>query len=109
VGARTGAKVESRIQQLSRGWQDAHNSYELDYLPYGEQVLAHLGECTLLIRMDGSEVGRGCMTLMVSLIDQRRAIPPIWMVVARPKGHLSAQEHIALLGACGHGCRRALT
>jgi hypothetical protein len=95
--APTGAKVESRIKQLSRWWQDEQNSYDLYYLPFVEQVLAHLGKWTLVISIDGSEVGRGCMTLMVSLIYQRRAIPLVWLVVARPKGHLTAQEHIALL------------
>jgi hypothetical protein len=95
--APTGAKVESRIKQLSRWWQDEQNSYELYYLPFVAQVLAHLSGMTLVVSLDGSEVGRGCLTLMVSLIYQRRAIPLVWLVVARPKGHLSAQAHISLL------------
>jgi hypothetical protein len=56
-----------------------------------------LSVLTLVVSLDGSEVGRGCLTLMVSLIYQRRAIPLVWLVVARPKGHLSAQAHISLL------------
>jgi len=95
--APTGAKVESRIKQLSRWWQDEQNSDVLYYLPFVAQVLAHLSGLSLVVSLDGSEVGRGCMTLMVSLIYQRRAIPLVWLVVARPKGHLSAQEHISLL------------
>jgi hypothetical protein len=95
--APTGAKVESRIKQLSRWWQDEQNSDVLYYLPFVAQVLAHLSGVSLVVSLDGSEVGRGCMTLMVSLIYQRRAIPLVWLVVARPKGHLSAQEHISLL------------
>lgn len=95
--APTGAKVESRIKQLSRWWQDEQNSAEFYYLPFVEQVLAHLSGLTLVVSLDGSEVGRGCLTLMVSLIYQRRAIPLVWLVVARPKGHLAAQEHIRLL------------
>ena len=95
--APTSAKVESRIKQLSRWYQQEENSHAVYYLPFVEQLLAHLGEVTLVISMDGSEVGRGCMVLMVSLIYQKRAIPLLWTVVARPKGHLSAQEHIALL------------
>lgn len=34
---------------------------------------------------------------MINLIYQKRAIPLIWMVIDRPKGHLSAEAHIALL------------
>jgi hypothetical protein len=95
--APTGAKVESRIKQLSRWLQNEENHYELHYLPYIRPLLAHLAGVPLVLTIDGSEVGRGCMTLMVSLIYQKRAIPLIWYVIDRAKGHLSAQAHIALL------------
>lgn len=95
--APTTAKVESRIKQLSRWYQQEENSHAMYYLPFVEQLLAHLDNVTVVISIDGSEVGRGCLVLMVSLIYHQRAIPLVWTVVARPKGHLSAQEHIALL------------
>jgi hypothetical protein len=95
--APTGAKVESRIKQMSRWVQNEQNDYALHYLPYIRHLLAHLAGLPLVLTIDGSEVGRGCMTLMVSLIYQKRAIPLVWCVVDRPKGHLSAQQHIALL------------
>jgi hypothetical protein len=93
----TGAKVESRIKQLSRWYQNEANRYELYYLPFIESLLAHLAGLPLVLSIDGSEVGRNCMTMMVSLIYQKRAIPLRWTVLGRPKGHLSAAEHIALL------------
>ncbi len=34
-----------------------------------------LSDRTLLLVMDGSEVGRKCLALMVSVIYQKRAIP----------------------------------
>ena len=40
--ARTGAKVESRIKQLSRWYQNECNSDELHYLRYVIALLAHL-------------------------------------------------------------------
>lgn len=95
--APTGAKVESRIKQLSRWYQNEANCYDVYYLPFIESLLAHLADLPLVISMDGSAIGRGCMTLMVSLIYQKRAIPLIWTVVDRPKGHLAAADHIALL------------
>jgi len=95
--APTRAKSESRSKQLSRWYQNEENRYEIYYLPFIESLLAHLAGLPLVISMDGSEVGRGCMTMMVSLIYQKRAIPLIWTVLDRPKGHLSAQEHITLL------------
>ncbi len=92
------AKVASRVKQVSRWYQNEHNTYEMHYLPFVEPLIAHLATSgPLVVSIDGSEVGRGCLTLMVSLIYHKRALPLIWTVVARPKGHLSAQEHIALL------------
>lgn len=92
-----GAKVESRVKRLERWYRHEGHSYDVHYLPFIEPLLAHLAQHTLVLTIDGSEVGRGCMTMMVSLIYQRRAIPLLWTVVDRPKGHLAAQEHIALL------------
>jgi hypothetical protein len=46
--------------------------------------------------MDGSTVGRGCLTLMVSVVYQRRALPMAWLVRGR-KGHFPEDTHIALL------------
>ncbi len=92
------AKVESRIKQVSRWYQNEHITYEMHYLPFVKPLVAHLASSgPLVISIDGSAVGRGCLTLMVSLVYQKRAIPLIWTVVDRSKGHLSAQEHIALL------------
>lgn len=92
------AKVESRGKQVSRWYQNEHNTYEIHYLPFVEPLVAHLASSgSLVVSIDGSAVGRGCQTLMVSLIYQKRAIPLIWSVVDQPQGHLSAQEHMALL------------
>jgi hypothetical protein len=42
----------------------------------------------LVLAIDGSDIGRGCVTLMVSVIYQRRALPLVWVVVKGKKGHL---------------------
>jgi hypothetical protein len=47
--------------------------------------------------MDGSTVGRGCLTLMVSVVYQRRALPIAWLVIKGRKGHFPEDTHIALL------------
>ena len=91
------AKVESRVKRLSRWYQNEKVCYELDYLPYIDELLNALAGQDLAIAMDGSDIGRGCMVLMVSLIYNNRAIPLAWVVFERPKGHASAEEHIALL------------
>lgn len=94
----TGAKVTSREKQLGRWYQNEHVSYEVHMLPFVRQLLAGLASQTLVLAIDGSEVGRGCVALMVSLIYQQRAIPLVWLVKQGKKGHFSAAMHIELLG-----------
>ena len=48
--------------------------------------------------MDGSTTGRGCITLMVSIIYHGRAIPIAWVTVKGKKGHLPESTHLQLLG-----------
>lgn len=92
-----GAKVESREKRLSRWYQNEQVTHEFDYLPYIQEVLDGLAGLALPLAIDGSEIGRGCLVLMISLIYNNRAIPLVWTVFQRPKGHASAAEHIHLL------------
>jgi hypothetical protein len=94
-----GAKVDSREKRLSRWYQNEAVQHELDYLPCLQEVLDAVAGLALAIAIDGSEIGRGCLVLMVSLIYNTRAIPLVWTVFQRPKGHASAEEHIHLLEA----------
>jgi len=87
-----GAKVESCEKRLSRWYQNEQVTHELDYLPYIQEVLD-----ALPLAIDGSEIGRGCLVLMISLLYNNRAIPLVWTVFQRPKGHASAAEYISLL------------
>ncbi|MCP4168169.1 MAG: transposase [Chloroflexi bacterium] len=66
-------------------------------LPVARVLLEALSHQPLLLIMDGSTVGRGCMTMMVSVIYGGRALPPAWCVVKGKKGHLSEDLHRALL------------
>lgn len=92
-----GAKVASREKRLSRWYQNDQVRHDLDYLPYLQEVLDALAGLALPLAIDGSEIGHGCMVLMVSLLYNNRAIPLIWTVFNRSKGHASAAEHIQLL------------
>jgi len=92
-----GPAIGSRVKRFERWYQNDTVTYEVHYLPIVEQLLAHLAGNQLIVCMDGSQVGRGCMTLMVCIIYQKRAIPLFWSVVQRPKGHFPAADHIELL------------
>lgn len=91
------SKVESRVKQLERWYRSQNISYELDYLPYMSHILDELSDIPWVLAIDGSEIGRGCMALMINLVYEKRSIPLVWVVFQRPKGHASAAEHIDLI------------
>lgn len=93
----TGAKTNSREKQLYRWYANENNEASIYFLPFIESLLAGLDERTYTIAIDGSEIGRGCLCLMATLIYQKRAIPLAWVVVQGNKGHFPATTHCELL------------
>lgn len=92
----TMTKVESRVKRFSRWIDNERIDYESYYLPYAKQILANLSHKTLVFIMDGSLVGRGCRTLMLSVVYKKRALPLFWMVAEGGKGHFSEECHLNL-------------
>jgi hypothetical protein len=94
-----GAKADSRIKRYSRWIQNERIEYEAYYLPFVEALLYRLAAIReLVFIIDGSEVGQGCITLMISLLYGKRALPITWLVVKGRKGHLPEHVHLQLLG-----------
>ena len=92
------AKADSRIKRYSRWVQNEHIDKQVYYLPYVKELLIYLaGIRELVFVIDGSEMGPHCMTLMISLIYGKRAIPITWLVVEGCKGHLPERLHLQLL------------
>ena len=103
-------KHDSVKKQVSRFVKNDHISHDEHYLPFVNnllEVLSQTGE--LVFAIDGSKVGSGCMALMFSVIYKNRAIPIIWHVYRRKKGHFAEQVHIDLLNdlkaLVPQGCR----
>jgi len=92
-----GAKEKS-IEMRMRRWVK-HEEIDTDtiYLPFAQQILEALSAMPLLMVMDGSKVGRGCMVLMVGVLYKKRALPIAWVVYKGKKGHTTAQRHIEAL------------
>lgn len=89
---------DSRVKQMSRWVQNERITLSLYFLPFVQPLLTNLAAVRPLgFIMDGSAVARGCVTLMISLIYGRRAIPVAWLVIAGTKGHFPAETHVALL------------
>ena len=92
-----GTKPESRVKRFTR-WLDNDNILEEVYfLPYADLLLRHLALQPLVLVMDGSVVGRGCVALMLHVVYKGRALPLTWRVRQGPKGHFPEALHIALV------------
>jgi len=72
-------------------------SFEDFFVPYAQALMESLPPEPLVLVMDGSQVGRGCMALMVSVLYQKRALPLCWRVVQAKKGHFPQEQHRQLL------------
>jgi hypothetical protein len=89
---------DKSIEKRIRRWvKNERVEIEAYFLPYAQALLAGLADNTLLLAMDGSTVGRGCMVLMVGVVFHKRALPIAWVVYRGKKGHASAQTHISVL------------
>jgi hypothetical protein len=92
-----GTKPESRIKRFARWVDNATITEEVYFVPYAEVLLCHLALQTLVVVMDGSVVGRGCVALMMHVVYKRRALPLVWQVRQGKKGHFPEDMHIALV------------
>ncbi len=96
--APSGGAAQESVMMRFRRWLK-HDAQTLDgwFLPVATALLANLAHQPLLLVMDGSVVGRGCLALMVSVVYHGRALPLCWVVVKGKKGHFPQAMHCALL------------
>jgi hypothetical protein len=92
-----GTKPESRVKRFTRWVSNERISEEVYFLPYAEVLLAHLALQTLVLVIDGSVVGRGCIALMIHVVYKGRTLPLCWLVRQGNKGHFPEDLHIALV------------
>lgn len=92
-----GADQESVITRFRRWLKHDAHTVEGWFLPVAAALLANLAEQPLILAIDGSVVGRGCVALMLSVVYQGRALPLAWVVVQGTKGHFPQATHCALL------------
>ena len=98
------SKRESRTKRFARFLQNPKVTPEDFFAPYAQALVESLPPGPLVLVMDGSQVGRGCMALMVSVLyecknqqgNSKRTLPLCWQVVKAKKGHFTQQRHQAL-------------
>lgn len=92
------AAKEKSVEMRMRRWVKHEKiDVEVTYMPFARQILAALATAPLVLAMDGSTVGRGCMVLMVGVIYRKRALPLAWVVYRGKKGHAPAVLHVKAL------------
>ncbi len=92
-----GTKRDSRVKRFTRWVKNDDITFETYFMPFAQAVLMSLAQQPLVLVMDGSTVGRGCVTLMLSVVYQKSAVPIAWVVIKGSKGHFPEDPHIALL------------
>jgi len=88
---------ESKVKRYVRWIQNEKITIDMYFLPFANQLIDSIGHQTLVFAIDGSDIGRGCMCLMASVIFKNRALPISWIVVKQKKGHLEEALHIDLI------------
>lgn len=91
------AKDASIEMRMRRFVQHAGIEVEATYLPFATQLVQALAGEPLRLALDGSQVGRGCMVLMVGVIFRSRLLPLAWVVYQSKKGHTTAERHLEVL------------
>ena len=101
-----GNKHESRSKRFARFLQNPKATPQTFFLPYAQALVQSLPPGPLVLIIDGSQIGRGCQALMLSVLFQQgtlqqgtlqRALPLCWLVTQAPKGHFSQERHQELL------------
>ncbi len=92
------AKPESRVKRYSRLLQNENVTETAYFMPFVKDLVEALAQRgPLVLVFDGSTVGRGCITLMASVLYKKRALPIAWIVRRGKKGHFPTELHLALL------------
>lgn len=92
-----GVKQESRLKRFQRWLMNERVTAENFFLPFAQSLLLALAHLPLVLIMDGSTIGRGCLVLMLSVRYRSRALPLVWTVVRGRKGHFPAATHCQLV------------
>lgn len=91
------AKADSIAKRFQRFVKNDRVHVQSYFMPFAQEILARLSHETLHLALDASQVGRGCMVLMVAIVYKNRALPLAWLVYEGKKGHTTADRHIQAL------------
>lgn len=87
--------------QLRRLLANSTLEWSVYYLPFILGVLESVAVAgqPLVLAVDGSTTGRGCVTLMAGVVYRGRALPLVWLTHKGKKGHFPQALHVELIKA----------
>jgi hypothetical protein len=90
---------ESFVKRFSRFLRNERIDRRCEYAAFAKLLLRALAKRRkrLHLVIDGSAVGKGCRTLMISVLYQHRALPLTYLTEVGEKGHFSEAMHLELL------------
>jgi hypothetical protein len=103
-----GSGIENDIDDASREAaakrfvENKYTDYKLHYLPYLSQVLVTIIAQASLAHglsfvIDGSQMGKNHVALMLSVVYKKRSIPLYWVIKKGKKGHFPTEMHLELV------------
>jgi hypothetical protein len=92
-----GHKLSSLVDRFRRFLSNEHIESQVQYNPFVVRILQGLSQSELYLLIDSSKVGRGNLTLMVSVYYQHRALPLAWVTYKGRKEHSSQAVQLRLL------------
>lgn len=96
-GAGLTSKPESRAKSYSRWVKNEAIDVNTYFFPYADELIQALAHMPLYLSIDGSTVGRGCMTLMIGVVYKKRVLPLVWTVEKKKKGHFPELTHLKVI------------
>lgn len=92
-------KLESRVAKFKRFLSNEKVTQQTFWLPFARQLLGALTDqqSELIVALDGSTMGQGCIGLVATVGYAGRSLPIAWLVVEGKKGHLSQERHLELV------------
>lgn len=90
-------KETSLVERFRRFLQNKNIVVRTEFMPFLDLILAGLNRERLVLAIDSTKVGGGCICLMVSVLYKSRALPFCWTVFKGKKGHSAEAIQLALL------------
>lgn len=89
---------QSRVRQVKRFLQSKYTDCKLLFFPFITTLLAGIARSKpLVLIIDGTDLGKSCGALMLSVAWGKRALPLVWLVKRGNKGHFSVNDHLSLV------------